>query len=468
MSKKGSEAMTTASMDSIERGGTVLVFGMEWFPLIGGQPERQARALARQQRASHRVVCGGGAVSVGLLRSRRRRKEHRRLCSAAAAFASLHPTGTVAAQWVLPDGRRWLVGVHEGAVMARTDNLHDASVPIHDTLRLLQEAHPGLVLHDASRAPSEFLDALFDAARQHGELMPEGRLTGASTALLAVLIAGAGLAALAGHGLLPGRAGNRPPAVQDAHAIWRDAIESAARGHLVHGVAGLQAALDAMQEVPVVVAGWQLARVECRPRSRQWHCRARYRRGPAADNDGFIAGAAPHWTLAFDPLEGAQASWSREMPAMSLARVNVRRRRENEARLVSALQAVVPAFSELRLEAPQALPLRVPLDAQQRPIPRPPGVVGHQRRGVRVQAPLRSLAMLLPEVAHMSWDRIVLEVGDADLPSLRSSGLRVSMSGVLYETEDGDDAIDGSSGAEPLQRIGHDVAGGAAGPGHGA
>lgn len=425
-----------SSVETIERNGIVLAFGLEWFPLIGRHPERQARALARQQRATRHVVCGAGAVSVGLLRGRWRGRDLKRLRSAAAIFARMHPEGTVAAYMALPDGRRWLVGVHEGAVMARTDNLHEDSGTFDATLQMLKEAHPGLTVHDVCAASPGLLDRLFNAACNDGDgvLSGNGGLGGFSfRSGLLVLVC-----ALAALYLGRGWPETGPPGegvVINAELAWRRAVIEVAENHFVHGVGGLQAALAAMYELPLVVAGWNLQNAECRPRVREWQCRAGFRRRSDADNEGFLAVAPSHWTLTFDPLDGVEASWSRRMPALPLAQVDVRRPRENERVLVSALQAIEPAFSELRLDAPQAISPKPPFDAQNRPIPRPPGIDGHQRRAIRVQAPLRSISLLLPETGHMSWDRIVLQVVELDTPTLRGSGLRVSMSGVLYESE---------------------------------
>lgn len=423
-------------MEILQRGGIALVFGMEWFPLLGNQPEGQARSLARRRRASHRVVCAGGAAAVGLLRARRLpRKGKSRYCSAAAVFAGLHPMGTVAAVLTLPGDRRWLVAVHEGAVMTRCDHLHDASAPVNETLSLLREAHPGLEVLSEPHQSLGLLDGLFAAAQESGELVRTGGVAGGPAAWLALPLMAAGAALLAGGGGLPGMGRADAPPVVDAQTAWQTAVAASVRPHRLQGVAGLQAALDAIHAVPVNLAGWHLTEVECRPGGDTWRCRTRYRRGDGGNNQGFMDAADSEWTLSFDPMQGAEAVWSVPMPARGLDAVALRAPRQNEARLVSALQVMLPAFTELRLEAPQALPLRVPLDARQQPIARPPGIVTYQRRLVRLQAPLRSLSLLLPEAAHMSWDRILLQVAAVDEPSLRSSSLRVSLSGVLYEIE---------------------------------
>lgn len=422
------------TVEILERDGVALVFGLEWFPLLGSHPEVQARSVARARRASHRVVCAGGAAAVGLLQTgRMSRKRGQRYCSAAAAFARLHAHETVAAVMTLPGGRRWMVAVHEGAVMTRCDHLHDASAPMDETLSLLREAHPGLTVLDDRGSPAGQLDALFEAAMEGCELVgSRRRMTGRIVLLSLLLTAGVTLAK--GGGLWGAREADVIP-VQDAGSAWQDAIAESARAHRVHGVTGLQAALTAIYDVPVMVAGWHLDQVECRPRPSTWQCRSRYRRGNTGDNERFIAAAKADWDLSFDPMQGAEAAWSVPLPSQPLAHVRLHGPRQNEARLISALQAMLDAFTELRLDPPQAIPVRAPLDAQQLPLPRPPGLAAYQRRVVRLQAPLRSLALLLPETAHMSWDRILVQVTAVDQPTLRSSGLRASLSGVLYEKD---------------------------------
>lgn len=427
--------MVSRTSELLQRDGVALVFGMEWFPLLGNHPTGQARSLARRRRASHRVIASGAAASVGLLRAGSKPRKRHRLCSAAAVFAGLHPTGTVAAILPLPSGRQWLVAVHEGAVMTRTDQLHDCPASAQGTVSLLREAHPGLLVHDENRAPSGLLDALFKAAREQGELLRTPPLAGLSWAAL-FSVGVLALVLMAGRG--PFHGGETGGGVQEAdpRAAWRDAVALALQRHTVHGVAGLRAVLDTLHAIPVYLAGWLLTQAECRPGGAEWQCRANYRRDEAGDNQSLVEAARFDWTLSFDPMEGAVATWSAAMPAMPLADVRLRGTRQNETRLVSALQAMLPAFSEFRVDAPQPLPVVAPLDMQQRPIPRPAGIAGYQRRSIQLQAPLRSLSLLLPETSHMSWQRVALQVAVVDQPSLRSSSLRVSLSGVLYEIDD--------------------------------
>ena len=430
--------MASTTSVTLQHDAQALVFGMEWFPLLGAQQQSQALSLARRRRASYCVIVAGAAASVGLLRDRSAEvRGTPRLCSAAAVFAGLHPVGTVVAIMPFPDDRLWLVAVHEGAVMTRTDQLHDDPASLHDTVRLLREAHPGLVVHDHSRTSGDLLEILFKAAQQQGELARVRRRPGLSLVLPAsAFLLLSGLLLTSDQRLLSvSSAGDAPPAV-DPSTAWREAVAAAAQGHRVHGVAGLRAVMDTLYTVPVYLAGWLLTQVECRPHSAQWQCRASFRRDEAGDNQSLIDMARPGWSLSFDPMQGAVAAWSVAMPALSLTEVRLRRPQQNEARLVSALQTMMPAFQELRMESAQPLPLRVPLDAQQRPISRPLGIAGYQRRAIHLQAPLRSLSLLLPDAQHMSWERVLLQFATLDQPALRSSSLRVSLSGVLYEIND--------------------------------
>lgn len=426
--------MGTAAI--LQRDGITLAFGMEWFPVLGQQPQSQAVSLARRRRAAHCVLAAGAAASAGLLRERPAGiRRGQRLCSAAAVFARLHPAGTVAAIMSFPGNRQWLIGVHEGAVMTRTDQLHDDTSGVQETIRALREAHPGLVVHEEDGASSRLLDVLFQAAQQQGQLQRVRARPGLPLLGSAVLLS-AGLWWLSGHSLLASPGARDEPPVVDPDQAWRKALAAAAQSHHVHGVAGLHAVVNTLHTVPVYLSGWLLKQVECRPRGARWQCQASFRRDEAGDNQSLIDAARPDWRLTFDPMEGAMAAWSVAMPALPLSEVSLRTPRQNEVRLVSALQSILPAFQELRLESAQPLPVRVPLDAQQRPIARPPGLVGYQRRAIHLQAPLRSLSLLLPDTLHMSWERVVLQFATLDQPTLRSSSLRVSLSGVLYETDD--------------------------------
>ncbi|HLU78194.1 MAG TPA: hypothetical protein VKZ52_01345 [Burkholderiaceae bacterium] len=440
--------MVTCTGQLLQYKGRSLVVGMEWFPLLGDHPERQARALARRRGAAHWACTAGAAASAGVLATRLRQGRGRQVGSAAAAFANVHPVGTVAAVVPLPGERIWLVAVHEGAVMARTDQLHEDPAAVHERLETLWQAHPGMVLLDERRDPSGLLEALFQlddagvALRHRRGSTSRGLLL---TTVLLSLSAGLGRVLLAGE---PPR-----PHVTDPVAAWQAATSAATRGVPVQGAGGLKSLLDGLMAQPVQLAGWSLGKVECEPGAVRWRCRSTWRREKGGDNRSLEAAAPADWALSFDPLDGATATWEAPMPAVPLNVVTLRRATHNQTQLVSALQAMRPAFLQLKIEAPRPLPVTAPLDADQRPIARPRGVDVIQQRAVRLRAPLRSLTLLLPETRHMSWERVVMAVDRIDHPTLLNSALTLSMSGVLYELEDdvppSPAAADGASRSGP-------------------
>lgn len=443
--------MQVRPCEIIQRNGKSLVFGMEWFPILGENLEQHAGALARRHKASHWVGTSGAAASVGLLRGTVQAARGRTMYSAAAAFAALHPVGTVVAIVPIPGGRLWLVAVHEGAVMARTDEIHDTAETLQAILNLLTEAHPGLQLLDDRRSSWGLLDTLFE--QDPGKPLVRCRhLSGRSVALTMCC---AGLALWMGRGVL--YAGEQAPAQEpDAHSAWQAALATAAEGHVLHGVGGLKSLLDTLMEQPVHLGGWALRKIECHVRAGQWRCQSRYQREDG-DNQSFMRKALPAWELTFDPLEGAGALWAVPVPTATLAMGGLRRASQNQAELVSALQSIRPAFMQLRVETAVPLSMSVPRDSRQQEIPRPPSIRLIQKRAIRLQAPLRSLALLLPETRHMSWDKLELEVSQLSNPGLLNSALSVSMWGVLYELED--DATNPSDTVRGPMRARHGTGG---------
>ena len=418
----------------MEIDGHLLVFGLEWFPLLGGHLGRQADTFARRRRASFRVLTTGAAASVGLLAAKPRRSGKLKLLSAAAAFAAMHPSGTVATVLTLPSGRHWLVAVHEAAIVARTDQLFDHHTEVHQALKSLRQAHPSLLVHEVNDIADPYPELAAKA-------LPHGRLVRVRPGLVsmpglavAVVICVVGAFTWRHTSATSDRMVEDVPT--DPRVAWQAAISNSAGRYLVHGVAGTQAVLNAMLSMPVSVAGWTLRLIDCLPAESAWRCEARFQRTPATTNEDFLGDAKSEWAVSFDPLEGARVTWSVPMAALRLNAISLHTGRRNDAQLLSALQALRPAFTDMHLEAAQALPVRAPLDAQQRPVPRPIGLPGYQRRAIRLQAPLRSLFVLLPETTHMAWERIGLQVSPVDQPSLRSSQFRVSLSGVLYEMDD--------------------------------
>src|SRR5690606_7751289 len=199
------------------------------------------------------------------------------------------------------------------------------------TLELLRQAYPALELLDT--AAFSLLDDLARIAAQDGQLT----LVHDAPTRAATVVAGGVVLALAAGLLARGSPWFSESTIQmssiDPVLAWDQAEAAAARQHVVHGVAGTRAAIEALLDVPVAVAGWRLVQVECSPRGDHWQMMARYRRETAGDNQRFLEAARPEWSISFNPMEEANASWSVAMHALPLEAVVLNRPRRNEARL---------------------------------------------------------------------------------------------------------------------------------------
>ncbi|WJJ93869.1 hypothetical protein [Neopusillimonas aromaticivorans] len=90
--------MSGDSVRCLPIDGKVLVFGMDWLPLLGSDARQQALAKARRHQASHFVLASEHAAAMGLVQLSTTAETHSGLpYSAAQVMAALHPVGTVVA-----------------------------------------------------------------------------------------------------------------------------------------------------------------------------------------------------------------------------------------------------------------------------------------------------------------------------------------------------------------------------------
>src|SRR5690554_847933 len=90
-----------------------LVFGMDWFAILGGAVSREVRRIVRQNKATHAVHVMDDAASVGVT-ALQTEKRGVVLYSAAQIVAQRFRTGAIAMVLQLDDTQWWLVAVHEG------------------------------------------------------------------------------------------------------------------------------------------------------------------------------------------------------------------------------------------------------------------------------------------------------------------------------------------------------------------
>lgn len=418
-----------------------LVFGLDWLPLLSGRAARTAYRMARQRRATHVVVAGETAGAVGLASIQaRHRGSQAILHSAAQSLARLYGSGTVALLLELSEDHHWLVAIHEGAVVARTDRIFRSPGQAGQGLGELKQAFPQLTILGEEQSPAApSLAALAAASDGHSRLLPVaryGRLPQpVQRLLLATLVAF--LLWRAWAMIRPAVPAVPPMPAVDAGQAWRQAAEQAGRAIAVHGVQGTQTVLHSLYQLPVRIAGWSLVSADCVPEAAgDWHCRARYLRDePLASNETLLEKAPSAWSIEFLSIDQAQPAWRLRTTAQSLTRARIRSAAHNERHLWSSLQAIQPAFSSLQLGRPMPLAVIAPRDAQGKPVPRPQNLQTYIARPVRFDGPLRSASVLLPYTESISWKRITLSLRDARAVDVRTSRLHASFQGDLYETQ---------------------------------
>jgi len=411
-----------------------LAFGLDWSPLIGGDPERLARRRARDRRASH-FVCGGAPVTVaGSVRLPRLGRRTGPLHAAALAFAGLHADGAAAVVVPLPPHGAWLAAVHRGAVVAGTDRLYPSADRALQAAQDLLRRYPGMSLLGTAGLPPPDLSALAAGATAAAVLRPVGPGRGRRLAL-----AGALTLAAAGAVLGPGRA-LRDASAPDAAAplaaarAWDRAVAEYAAGVRVHGSRATARLFAGLASLPVAVRGWSLRQAGCQPAGPAWRCEARYARtGVLAANDALAAAVPAGLRLRFRTLEEAELNWEVDVPAATLERSRLASSHATDLRLGSALQRVRPVFARVSLGESRPAALAAPRDTAGRPLPPPPGMSMPHVRGLELQGPLRSFGVLPYDAAPLSWQSIRLDVVAVRRPGPSSSILMARLKGTLHE-----------------------------------
>lgn len=422
--------------------GKCLVFGLDWLPLLGGHTRKQVMAKARRYRATHCVTPSEHAAAMGLIQfPRNEASRHEPHYSAAQIVAGLYPSGTVAVSIVLQPGRHWLVAVHEGAVIARTDIVLGSIGQITgliDELRLAYAhiRHLGVAQGDPG-APG--LGALAAAAddrallwRIPGRWAPKG--LSAFVVVVCVVAGGGAFAAGAAGRWLSGQPAPGPLSTQATMQAWVSARSAATASVLVHGVDGMQQLLLSLYRVPVQISGWRLVSVLCKPLSRTWRCTASLRRsGRHANNQRLMALAPNGWALRFLSVDDVEADWVVTGAATPLSASVLNDSRWGDKYWLSSLQHISRAF--VTLKASPAVPHKFPgpVDTQGAPVPRPEGFRTYQVRSFQVEGPLRSYSLLLPNLTGVRWQQVTLTLKALERPTLQQSQLYLSAKGERYE-----------------------------------
>lgn len=433
----------TDSVRCLTFDGLTLVFGLDWLPLLGASTRQHALKKARRHGASHFVMASEHTAAMGLAKlSEPVLKSQGSTChSAAQVVASLYPTGTIALLLGLEPGVWWLVAVHEGAVVARTDLLFTSPDQASVIMSELRAAYTQLRVMD-TRIAGQTVPGLVQLVQVSDERSLLWRVSRSSRALricavgtlIAVLVVGVVLSNNPGGWLGYAEQASPPLNAAAQWDAWEQSRKAGTRGVFIHASVGMERALSALYQIPVTLAGWRLGRVECRPHDRQWRCTAFYRRSSReADNQGFVAHAPGQWVLRFPDVDSVEADWVVEQSATPLADSPLDNAHQADRTWLSRLQQVSAAFTTLKSASATEIVVPAPVDPHGVVIPRPDKFPFYQRRPIQIDGPLRSFSLLIANLAGVRWQRLILTIRDLEEPTLLQSRLHLSAQGDRYE-----------------------------------
>lgn len=422
--------------------GKTLAFGLEWLPLLESMGVREARRRAGRYRATHFVLASDTTRAVGLANIPQRSASatsNQVIYSAAQCVATSYQNGTWVVCLSLAPNCWWLVAVHEGVVVMRTDTVASDPESFDSIIVDLRRAYPGIVSLQSGRdneAPS-----LASLAQHVGvaSLLQErrGGWDGFRVRVLAtVAVLGVGVTIFA---ITNGR--DKTTSVDTLLATkqkheqrWLDTQQAALNKVVVHGVQGTQRLLDALYAVTVKPAGWHLKQVECIPVARAWRCVAQFRRHhPATDVQALEAALPESWVLEARDLDQTLATWFIPYIGLTLAQVRIPTALENRKTWLGILQRSSLAFDRITWGEPKPVSITAPTDRQRRPLPRPEWLETYQSRTLQLSGPLRSYVLLLADLNAIRWSRARLSITEKIVPRVRASQLHLLLEGEFHE-----------------------------------
>jgi len=129
--------------------GQPVIFGMDWTAVVGGQPLKLARKHARLVRATHYVLIGAPAMTVGSVQLERQYfAQSCGIYSAAALFSVAYPSSAVACLVRFEEGGCWMVASHSGSIISATDRWFVDSQAALEALDAIRVRFPNLVVYE--------------------------------------------------------------------------------------------------------------------------------------------------------------------------------------------------------------------------------------------------------------------------------------------------------------------------------
>lgn len=414
-----------------------LVFGLDWMPLVGGEPTKLGRQRARSLRATHYLITGGLAavVGCGIVKkdkpglSYAHASRNRPLYAAAAIFASAHQEGVIAAVCFVPAIGYWFVAANSGLVLAQTDRWFESMDEADAALHLLKGRFPNLqvqryALLDTSNQP-DWMRAHFGMQTRLQRTPARGRFS--------LLLAGFGIFTAVFVRLWSHDVDSDPRTVsqESASELWQRVLERFAHTHPVHHPEQLLKVVHAWHQAPVSPGGWVLLQIACEPFNMDWHCVARYQRTHRLALSQYLDAAKPEgWTIEFPDLDHGMMRWkvSDAASVFEMASPSV-----SLKDWLSYLQSVTPVFESIQVGTGTPITIPAPVDQQGMALQKPSYIKPLKRRMISIKGPLRSISVLRGLSVPVRWRSLQLEIGAVTGKGINQSALTVSLIGDVFE-----------------------------------
>ena len=418
--------------------GVGLVFGLDWMPLVGGEPTKLGRQRARSLRATHYLITGGLAAVVGCGIvpkdksgvSYAHAARNRPLHAAAAIFASAHQEGVIAAVSFVPAMGYWFVAVNSGLVLAQTDRWFESMDEADAALLVLRGRFPNLqvlryALLDTSNQP-DWMRANISLQTRLQRMPARGRLS--------LLLASFGVITAVFFIRLWSHDHASDPGVllqENASDLWQRVQERFAHEHPIHHPEQIFKVVQAWHQAPVSPSGWILKQIACEPSGMDWHCVARYQRSHRLALSQHLDVAKPEdWTIEFPDLDHGMMRW-KVLDAASLFELTSPSTSLKD--WLSYLQSVTPVFESIQLGTGTQITIPAPINRQGMALQRPTHIKPLKRRMLSIKGPLRSISALRGLSVPVHWRSLQLEIGLASGKGINRSALTISLMGDVFE-----------------------------------
>jgi hypothetical protein len=417
--------------------GVGLVFGLDWTPLVGGEPTKLGRKRARSLKATHYLITGGLAAVVGCGVVPKEKSgvsythvaRSRPLHAAAAIFASAHQEGVIAAISFVPTKGFWFVVANSGLVLAQTDCWFESMEQAEAALLVLKDRFPNLQVRkfgmfETSNLP-DWMRSNFGIQTRLQRMPARVRVS--------FMVVGFGILAAVFLNLWSYDIDSDSEIVPQENPIelWQRVLERFAHAHPVHHPEQLLKVIHAWYQAPVSPGGWILQQIVCEPSSMDWHCVARYQRSHRLALSHHLDAAKPEgWTIEFPDLDHGVMRW-KVVDAASFFELTTPSVSVKD--WLSYLQSVTPVFESIQIGTGTQITMAAPIDRQGMALQKPPHFKPLKRRMISIKGPLRSIYALRGLSVPVRWRSLQLEIGARTGKGISSSALTVSLTGDVFE-----------------------------------